>query len=440
MSTAPYLHRMPLASTPMERWERDLQVALFLLVAVCSFHLQWAFHGEDPVRFLSHKTDTLGYYQWLPAVFVDHAVDKMYWCHQLEDGRWLSMFTLGAAVLWAPFFLLGHAAAWAFGYAMDGFSAPYAVAFMFGSALYAGAGCVVAFRLARGYSATMPALAATVLLFAGTNLFHYAVVQSSMSHLLSFLLIGTYAWCSVQLLHGGRAVHALLLPVSGALLLLIRPLNGICLPLPLLLAGGVSGLGVLWRNVLEHRRAFLVGLGLSLVPWMLQMAYWFQATDQLLVFTYGRKGEHFEWDRMVPGMVLFSVRNGWLVYSPLFIPVLAVLVRAAWVGRPPARTVLLLVMATLLLYSAWWCWFLGCSFGHRGFVDLYGLLAVPLAWAVGAVQRRGLSVRLLAGIVVVVLLHLNMGLTARYEWLWSEPGWTWQHLFAEVSALLRIGG
>lgn len=431
---------LPAPAIPLERWERDLQHALFLLVAVCSLHLQWSFNGADPVHFLSQKNDTLGYYQWLPAVFVDHDVGRMYWCHQLEDGRWLSMFTLGASVLWLPFFLLGHAAAWCFGYPMDGFAPPYGVALMCGSALYAGAGCVVAFRMARHYSATLPALLATLLLFAGTNLFHYAVVQTNMSHLLSFMLIGTYAWCTVRLLNGGRAVHAFLLPVSGALLLLIRPLNGICLPLPLLLAGGLRELRPLWTALFTHRRAFLAGLVPALAPWVLQLAYWHHATDQLLVFTYGRKDEHFEWDRMVPGMVLFSVRNGWLVYSPLFIPVLLVLLRAAWRGRPPARTVLLLVVVTLLLYSAWWCWFLGGSFGHRGFVDLYGLLVVPLAWAVAGVQRRGFTAHLVAGLLVVVVLRLNMGLSRHYEWLWSEPGWTWQHLFAVVGRLFTVDG
>lgn len=423
---------------PLERWERDLQGTLFLLIATVTMFLQWNFHGHDPIDFLRHGNDSLGYYQWLPAAFITGEFDHLPWTHHLENGNWISLFTLGLAVVWLPFFLLGHLAAGMFGYPQDGFSAPYGVAFMFGSALIAGAAVTMAFRLARRFSSAVPAAAAAVTIFAGTNLLHYSIEQSNMSHLPSMLLVAVYTWVSLSILDGRTKWQVFLLIYSGALLLLIRQTNVFVLLLPFLLQGPREGARQLLYAFGQRRIEWVVALLVILVPYALQLLYWQAMTGDLVVFTYGTKGEHFEFTRMVPGRVLFDIRNGWLVYTPLFIPVLIMLGRAAWQGRSPARTILLLVLVTLLIYSAWWCWYLGTAFGHRGFVDLYALLTIPLAWLFAGIQRRPFVVQLFAAIVLVVLIQLNMGLVERYEWWWSTERWTWQDLFAQVSDVFLL--
>jgi hypothetical protein len=324
------------------------------------------------------------------------------------------------------------------GYPQDGYSPPYGVAFMFGASVLAGAAITVAFRLARRFSGTMPAAAAAVTLYAGTNLLHYCVEQSNMSHLPSMFLIGVYALAALRILDGGGRWNVLLLITSGGLLFLIRQTNVFVLLLPFLFAGPRSAAQHLSQALRQRWGELLVGGLFVAVPFVLQMVYWYHITGSAITFTYGAKGEHFEFTRMVPGRVLFDVRNGWLVYTPLFIPVLIVLVRAAWRGQSPARTVLLLVVATLLIYSAWWCWYLGTAYGHRGFIDLYALLAIPLAWLFAAVQRRSLVAQVSAALVLVVLIHVNVGLVERYDWWWSTERWTWQYLFAEVSDLFIL--
>lgn len=112
---------------------------------------------------------------------------------------------------------------------------------------------------------------------------------------------------------------------------------------------------------------------------------------------------------------------------------MTMLIRRAWQGIAPARTVLLLTCITWLLYSAWWSWHLGSGYGHRGFIDLYALLAVPLAWLIQAVMSRGLIWRMTAAITVIALVQLNMGLIERYDWFWSWEDWTWKRLFEQVS-------
>ena len=420
---------------PMAPWEHSLQGLLFLLITVCSLHVVWQVHGGNPFEFLRHGSDPLGYYQWLPSAFIDHDMSKMYWAHPMLNGRSLSMFTLGVALMELPFFLLGHWAAWSFGYPMDGFSAPYGVAIMVGCSLYAGAGCVVAFKLARRYSNTLVALLATVVLFAGTNLLRYCAFEPTMSHLFSFLLIGVYAWCGSRVIDGPKAYHVFLLILSGSLLLLVRQTNGLVLFFPLLVAGSREGLVAFFRHLLMHRMVLIGGLVVGVVPWVLQMIYWHFITGQWVIFTYGVKDEGFSLQKIAPGLVLFSVRNGWLVYTPLMLAVLAMLLRRSWQGVRPARSILFLTVITLLVYSAWWCWWLGASYGHRGLVDLYALLVIPLAWLMAWVQSRPLVLKTWCTVILLALLFLNLALVQRYDWWWSTEAWTWQYLFEQLGEI-----
>jgi hypothetical protein len=397
----------------------------------------WKVLGIDPHEFLRRGNDTLGYYQWLPATFITHDHNNMFWAHDLGTGSSLSMFTIGVALFELPFFLLGHWAAWAFGYPQDGFTAPYAVAIMFGCAVYAGMGAVLTYKLARRFSDTVPALLAVLVLFGATNLLRYCVFEPTMSHLFSWMLITLYAWCSLRVFDGPRPVHVFLLVASGMIVVLIRQTNVFSLLFPLLVAGSGTEVRRFFTNLFARPGALALGLVLGLVPWVLQMIYWYTITGDVITFTYGKKDEYFQFEKMVPGMVLFGVRNGWLVYSPLMMAVLAMLFRRAWQGIRPARTILFLTVTCVLVYSAWWCWWLGSGFGHRGLVDLYGLLAIPLAWLLMAVQRRPIALRVAVAAGLVLLIQLNFDLCIRYEWWWSSEEWSWQRLFEQVGLIAR---
>ncbi|MBL0044680.1 MAG: hypothetical protein IPP33_09905 [Flavobacteriales bacterium] len=91
-----------------ERDERSWEWALFLLVSLCSLHSSWVLNYVEPYEFLRGRSDDLGYYQWLPSVFVDHQVDYMRWVYKVSEGKALSMYTMGVALLQLPFYGIGH--------------------------------------------------------------------------------------------------------------------------------------------------------------------------------------------------------------------------------------------------------------------------------------------------------------------------------------------
>ena len=422
---------------PRNAWCRGgapVSWALFSGVIVIALLASWQVHGNDPLKYLRHYSDNQGYYQWLPGAIIDHNIDRMYWQFQLPNGKWLSIFTFGVAILELPFFLLGHVWALAFDHPVDGFSAPYAVANMVSSAFYAALGCVLAYRLARRFAAWPYALTASVLIFLCTNLLYYSAHEAGMSHSYSFFLMGLFAWCTLRVQDGPRRVHVAGWILGLGLLVFVRQLNIIAVIFAVLVAAqSQGGLRRFIRNLLKYRATLTVASIIAAVPFVLMMVYWQRITGSPIVFSYGAKGEGFEWDRMVPGRVLFDIRNGWFVYTPLMMPVVAWLLYGAWKGLRPARGILLILVLTWLIYSAWWCWFLGTSFSHRGFIDLYALLAIPLAWMLRSLWCSGRAVRVVSGAVVITMLWLNLGLTERFTWHWSQVDWTWERLADQVA-------
>ena len=108
-------------------------------------------------------------------------------------------FTVGPAILWAPFLLVAHAGvllARAFGshVSADGFSAPYRLAMAFGTALYGFLGLLLAARVAREYVEERWAFLATIAIWWSSSLPVYMYFNPSWSHAHSAFAVALFLW------------------------------------------------------------------------------------------------------------------------------------------------------------------------------------------------------------------------------------------------------
>ena len=412
---------------------------LFMFVAVLSFREAWIIGGENTHDFFWKAWDGQGYYQWLVSTFITERFDFMPWSHRLTETKVINLFTLGVSILQLPFFLVSQLFTWSFDYPNTGYNPLNAICMMAATATYVGAGAVLSFKLARRYSTSAAALLAVIAIYGGSNLFYYATSQPLMSHAYSYFLISLFCWCGLRIIDGPRRIHVFLFLVSGGLMVLVRQLNIVVVVFPLWMAWrSEAGIRGSWNNLIGHRGAFVLGLILGLVPWVLQSIYWHYITGDWYANGYSYKEEYFEFNKMVPGMVLFSPRNGWLVYSPIFFIVIGTLLLQAWRNRGPARTILLIFALTVLLYSAWWSWWLGGAYGYRGLIDLYGLFAIPFAWFFRSVMRRSWSLRIIVVVVICALIRLNFGMIEHYDYDRYSVAATWPKFF-EVVGIIAAG-
>jgi membrane-bound metal-dependent hydrolase YbcI (DUF457 family) len=102
--------------------------------------------------------------------------------------------------------------------------------------------------------------------------------------------------------------------------------------------------------------------------------------------------------------VLFSVQKGLFFWSP----VLLLTVPGLWVGRSLARRFALgaaVVMAIdTYLIASWWDWQFGGSYGHRGFTDSFGLLAIFLAAFFAWTAERPRLIPAVGGVVFLAMM------------------------------------
>src|SRR2546422_4089585 len=154
------------------------------------------------------RGDGIGYYAYARALLIDHNLrfEKDYFAGNAdfvqrrvdETGRFKpefytrtgyleNHFTVGPAILWAPFLVSAHVAALVLRMAgfpvnADGFTFPYRWAMALGTAVYGFLGLWISFDLARKYVAERWAFLATLGIWWGSSLPVYMYFNPSWSH------------------------------------------------------------------------------------------------------------------------------------------------------------------------------------------------------------------------------------------------------------------
>jgi hypothetical protein len=350
------------------------------------------------------RSDAFSYYVYLPSWLLHHdpSLDSVArdccggefpaWTAIIRwprTGQWVDAHPIGEAILIAPFFLVAHALTRWSNLSPDGFSLYYQHAAGLAGLSHVIAGLWFLRRLLRRHF-TEPVVAGTLaaLLF-GTSLFHYATFDSVWSHAFSFALGAAL----LERLDGkpGRVRDDLVIGTLAGLMILVRHTN-IVVPVCLILAA-------------RSRRLALTTAGVAGLVVLPQLWLYHRSTGHWIVSSYGPLGFTFA-DPHLWG-VLGSVTKGAFFWAPLLLVAVAGL---AWLPaslhkwRLPSAVVL--TVHTYVIAS-WWDWQFGASYGHRGFVDVYPLLAPGLASAfarVGAIPRH----RPLVAAVVVTLCALSV--------------------------------
>lgn len=419
------------------RTKCEVPVLIAIGVFVASFLSFLGHNGNILGTMLAFNSDPQGYYQYLPGLFIKHDLLNLHYVHVLESGSRLSVFNIGVAYMQAPFFLVAHALCLGGLAAPDGYTWPYAVAVGMAAAAYAAWGCALLVHALGKRFGIGTAAVAVLLLFSSTNLYYYTAMEPGMSHVYSFFLFAVLIYGTVRMQEGPSSRILIFMMVAGALILLVRPANIVVLAIPFLYgASGLRSLTARLRWPFENRRALIIGAVISLLLVAPQLWYWHAVTGKLLVFTYGTKGEGFFWSHPHLWDVLWHPWNGWFLYSPVLLFVMAALMYMAFRGSEGARPVLLVWLIAWYIIASWWSWWMGGAFGHRGFVEYLAFLSVPAAWLVQRIRSAPLPVRGTAIVLGVVLAYFSIGLSWNYLSPWDGPEWTMASVLREYGRLL----
>jgi hypothetical protein len=278
--------------------------------------------------------------------------------------------------------------------------------------------------------------------FLGTNLFHYATREPGMSHVYSFFLFAFLLWHTPRFWENLSWKNALLMGGAMGWIVLIRPTN----ILAVLFVGlyGVYGmedvkrrLSLLGKNLPKLAGAAFTAF-LFFIP---QLWYWHEMTGHWFRYSYTEEGFIY-WKSPKILDVLFDSQNGWFVYSPLALLIPVGLVWGRRDHRIQAPVLAAVFTIATYLFASWWAWWFGGAFGHRSYVELYALGALPMAFVLEKLlQTPSKWLRWCLACVWVFFLYYSVQLSMLYNhlpgpwdgaaWRWSleKMQWVWAHLF-----------
>jgi len=366
-----------------------LFIALFYMGSDLAHH-KWT--KDTPTRGVINA-DKISYYAYLPATFIYGDVtldfldnppegfvnDHKFWYSKV-DGNKLIITSVGLSILYSPFFFMAHALAPLVNEPQDGYSSIYQFFLIISAFVYVLLGFIILKNFLKRYFKPLVVAIILVTIALGTNLYYYATDEGAMSHSYNFFLLTSFMWMVPWWYKKPGILRALAVGGLLGFIALVRPTN--ILIFFVLLLWDVKTMKDFGQRVIFYLKKsplVIIMLIAFIAVWMPQFLYWKTITGHFLYFSYGAEGGAFYF--LHPNVIesLFSYRKGWFIYTPIML--IAVLGIVLLRKRIPELFLPLVVFTLTMIYvqSSWWSWWFGGGFGLRAYIDMYGLLAIPLA-------------------------------------------------------------
>jgi len=370
----------------MKKYFITLSIALVLATVIFSdFNVKiW----KSPTRVI--QWDVIDYYGYLPAAFIYHDISLkfkdhytgnkhfVFWAKKTTTGSYVFKMTMGLSVMYSPFFFVANALAVPLGYDTGGYSSPYRFAIVMAALFYLALGLIFLSSMLRFYFSEWITGFVILAIGMGSNLFWYSTFEPGMTHVYTFALVSVFLYLTILWHRHNTFLQAILLGLIVGLLTLIRPVN--VLMVLFFIFYDVKSVGDIKNKFFFFWHRFpqlllMVGLGfLVLLP---QFIYWKTVTGQWLYYSYGKEGFFFLHPHILN--VLFSFRKGWFVYTPVMIFAVAGIYFLYKRNKQFFLPVSLFLIVYLYVVSSWWSWWYGGSLGQRELIDIYPIMAFPLA-------------------------------------------------------------
>lgn len=350
-------------------------------------------------------SDGFGYYSYLPATFIYHDLsfsffDTVYKKNYHSDApQWTRAFIItlekgvvnkywiGVSVLLLPFFLIAHWLSLLLGLDADGYGILYQYAVLTGSLCYLYFGCRYIYKYLTSVlllKTSISSITLFIIVF-GTNLFYYAVYEPSMSHIYSFFTISAFCFYSIEYFKTGSFRHLILCAFLLVLIILVRPVNIICISFVPFLSGNRPDFvkGITRFFGFGYKLLLLIVIG---IPFVLQMIIWHKQCGKWVIWSY--PGESFNFSDPHFLDILFSYQKGFFVYMPVFFVALTGFFSVFKSSKYRFYSLLLSILFVIYILSSWYSWFYSACFGNRAFIDFYFVFAILIAFSLEQIYNK----------------------------------------------------
>lgn len=406
----------------------------WLLLAASLIFL--SFNRHSKIGVFNYRSqifaDRAGYYVYLPSALIYHFdasafpedVDKKTGeGFQLDKAtnKVVTKYSYGVSMLQSPFFLMAHLLAKPLGFENNGFSLIYHWALDLAAVCYLLLSFFFLYKVLRQNFNFRTSFITLTVLFAGTNLFYYSILDGSMSHIYSFFLFSVWIllmsfW---KLFLKRTVIYGLLTGATAALILIVRPTNLLFLVTTLFLNRDFKER---LRFQLQYK-IFVPGIVMIIIFALPQLIYWKYLSGYWFVNTY--QGETFS-NWINPSIIefLFAPNNGLIIYNPLVIILFFGLGVMVMQKRENAWLISFIILFLIYVSASWWVWSFGCGYSARTFTEYYSLLILPLAFLINYQKTKWQQYLFI--ILITLFCVYNLKMIYSYGGCWFGDGdWDW---------------
>ena len=368
------------------------------------------------------EQDVNHYYSYLPVFFYEQDLSlsflydtlhvkqeqRYYAPNKAPNGNHVIKMTMGMAMTYLPFFALADIWARLCGYDVSGFSEPYHFAVLFATLFYFLIGLYFLSKLLNPHFSQHVISLVLICICYGTNVMYYLTLGAGMAHITNFGLIAMFLYYSIRWHTKKSFALAIGIGCLAGLIILIRPVN--ILLFIFFLVYKTNSLKLLKEKIKLFRGKKIEMLLMATFAFFIllpQLLYWKHYTGHYLFNSYVDQGRfYFDRPHILDG--LFSFRKGWLIYSPLMSFSLVGIYLLRKKLRGFYLPILLLFFTYVYVVFSWWCWWYGGSFGQRVLIDIYPVLAIPLAVFFTRVESMKPLLKKVIYTVTLLLILLNL--------------------------------
>ncbi|MBA4409670.1 MAG: hypothetical protein C0397_09635 [Odoribacter sp.] len=368
--------------------------------------------------------DVVSYYAYLPAGLIFHDLsfsfmkelpadfDGKIWLGTAPNGKPILRMTMGLAILWMPFFVIAHLYAKVMGISAFGYSWPYSLSIFVAAIFYLFLGLVFLRKILLRYFSDIVTGITLLLIVLATNLMYYVISEPGMSHVFSFALITVFLHFTMKWIEKPEISSTLVLGSLAGLIVLIRPVNGLVLAFPVLVA--ISSVVDFKQRLFARWKLILLAGVAAFLMVLPQMIYWKVQTGHFVFNSYMDSGRfYFANPHLIDG--LFGFRKGWLIYTPIMLfPIVGLLFLKRYAKDVLLSTTVFVGLFLFVVFS-WWCWWYGGSYGARPMIDTYGILSIPLATFLSVILKSTWWKKGVVGLLLLFFVYLNQFQMSQYR-------------------------
>lgn len=419
---------------------------IVIIIFWVSSNMNW---GESRWHKLL-KIDGVGYYNYLPAVFIyqdlnfefyenvkkDNSRPELYFSFKTKtEAGTINKYYSGTALCNLPFFLTAHLLSYLKGYSTDGYSYYYLLGIQLAAFFYLILGLIFLSLILKAYKISERNRALIILaVFFGSNLFYYVVHEPFMSHVYSFAFVNLFILSALNYIKSREGKWILISAFALGIVFLIRPINIIVLLAIPFLCSDLETLKSLFSYLMKKPLIIIKALLVLVAIVSIQLIIYKIQTGNFIAYSYGKEALDFAKPHLLE--FLFSYRKGFFVWVPLmFFSLLglkyffknSIFQLISWI---------LVILIVVYILSSWWNWYYGGSFGSRVMIDYLVLFAIPLALLLQKTSYPKIVVTFIIVLGLFTQVQTFQYVKGYIHWSKMNSEWYWDN-FLRIDKVLN---